>query len=188
MGNASGGWLLWAGRCFDRWDRFAVRCRQALLKSILGACGRDVRLSCGVCFINPDHITIGDGTQIGQNSFLSAGGRIQVGRWCQIANNVIIVTGNHNLNGELYFDNVSHRDIRIGDNVWIASGAILLGGITVGSHAVIGAGAVVTRDVPEYGVAVGVPARVVRQAPRLSAAAEARLAGKSSPALGFEGV
>jgi maltose O-acetyltransferase len=175
-------WMLLAGRWLEKWDRFAVRCRQSLLTTHLAACGRDVLLARGVRILTPNKVTIGDFSQIGENSFLSAGGEIRIGRWCQIANNVILVTGNHNLNGELYYDNVSYKDIRIGDNVWIASGAILVGGVTVGSNAVIGAGSVVTRDVPDYAVAVGVPAHVVRQAPRLSPAAEARLAGRAAPA------
>lgn len=167
--------MLLTGRWLEKWDRFAVRCRQALLATRLAACGKEVLLSRGVRILAPHKVTIGDYSQIGENSFLSAGGEIWIGRWCQIANNVIIVTGNHNLNGELYYDNVSHRNIHIGDNVWIASGVILLGGVTVGSNAVIGAGSVVTRDIPDYGVAMGVPAQVMRQAPRLSPIAEARL-------------
>ena len=53
-------------------------------------------------------------------------------------------------------------DIVIGDDVWVGYGAQVMAGVTIGSHSIIGAGAVVTRDVPEYAVAVGVPARVIK--------------------------
>ncbi|MBQ1497293.1 MAG: hypothetical protein IIZ38_03175 [Sphingomonas sp.] len=56
----------------------------------------------------------------------------------------------------------SGRDIVIGSGCYVGSGAILIGPVTIGDHAMIGAGAVVTADVPPYGFAVGVPARVVR--------------------------
>ena len=181
MNHTPSRWILLAGRCLEKWDRFSTRCRQTLLMNQLAECGKDVLLARGVRILFPQKVTIGDCSQIGENAFLSAGGKIRIGRWCQIANHVIMASGNHNLNGELYYDNVSYKDIHLGDNVWIGSGAILLGGITVGSHAVIGAGAVVTRDIPEYAVAVGVPARVIRQAPPLSPTAEAQLAGNAIP-------
>jgi maltose O-acetyltransferase len=56
----------------------------------------------------------------------------------------------------------SERDIIIGDDVWIGYGAQVLSGIHIGSHAIVGAGAVVTHDIPEYAVVGGVPARVIR--------------------------
>jgi len=55
------------------------------------------------------------------------------------------------------------RPIVIGDDVWIAASAIVLGGVTVGDGAVVGAGAVVTKDIPPYSIALGVPAQVVGQ-------------------------
>ncbi|WP_187266988.1 DapH/DapD/GlmU-related protein [Microbacterium hatanonis] len=54
----------------------------------------------------------------------------------------------------------------IGDDVWLGRGSIVLPGVSIGSGSVVGAGAVVSRDVPEYCVAVGVPARAIRDLPR----------------------
>jgi acetyltransferase-like isoleucine patch superfamily enzyme len=64
------------------------------------------------------------------------------------------------------------REIIIGDDVWIAEGATVLGGVTIGEGAVVAAHAVVTRDVPPRSVAAGNPARVIKQieAPRLEVA------------------
>jgi acetyltransferase-like isoleucine patch superfamily enzyme len=58
------------------------------------------------------------------------------------------------------------KPITIGSDTWLGGGAIVLPGVTIGEHCVVGAGAVVTRDVPPYCVAAGNPARVVRRLPR----------------------
>jgi len=55
-----------------------------------------------------------------------------------------------------------NRGIKIGDDVWIGARAIILSGVSIGSGVIIGAGAVVTKDIPDWAVAVGNPARVIR--------------------------
>ena len=55
----------------------------------------------------------------------------------------------------------SGYDIRIGRGTWIASGAIITGGVTVGDNVIVAAGAVVTKDVPDFSIAAGIPARVI---------------------------
>jgi galactoside O-acetyltransferase len=67
------------------------------------------------------------------------------------------------MNGVKRWDFVSVRPVRIGDKVWIGFGASILKGVNVGEGSVVGAKAVVTRDVPPYTVVAGNPARVVRQ-------------------------
>lgn len=86
-----------------------------------------------------------------------------IGKYCQIANNVIIVTTNHLLDKDLYYKNIENKDIIIGDNVWIGSGAKIMPGVKIGDNSVIGAGAVVTKDVEANVVAGGVPARVIKK-------------------------
>lgn len=86
-----------------------------------------------------------------------------IGKYCQIANNVIIVTTNHLLDKDLYYKNIENKDIIIGDNIWIGSGAKIMPGVKIGDNSVIGAGAVVTKDVEANVVAGGVPARVIKK-------------------------
>ncbi|UUY06275.1 hypothetical protein LRS13_06765 [Svornostia abyssi] len=90
---------------------------------------------------------------------------IAIGADCQIASRVQLLTAEHPV------DPVprragweSARPITIGDNVWLGGGVIVCPGVTIGNDSVIGAGSVVTRDIPPGVVAVGNPARVIRGA------------------------
>jgi acetyltransferase-like isoleucine patch superfamily enzyme len=104
-------------------------------------------------------IRIGNGTYLNRNTELVAALNISIGRDCKIARDVIIMdTDQHSLpNGDL-----ASSPVIIEDRVWIGARAIVLKGVTVGHDAVIGAGSVVTRDIPPYAVAAGVPARILR--------------------------
>jgi acetyltransferase-like isoleucine patch superfamily enzyme len=122
-------------------------------------------------------IEIGDGTYLGSRVVLRAGLGIRLGRYVTVAANVVLSSDpGHPL------DPVARRtqaaplaDLRqlvVEDDVWIAEGATLLGGITVGEGAIVGAHAVVTKDVPPRTVVAGNPARVVKHLdmPRLQSA------------------
>jgi acetyltransferase-like isoleucine patch superfamily enzyme len=113
-------------------------------------------------------VSIGDNTFIGHDAGFSAGKSIVVGSNCFIAGGVQIMDNDgHPLN---YADRAKHlpprmedvKEVRIGDNVWIGGGALILKGVTIGDRAVVGARAVVTRDVPSDTVVAGNPARVIK--------------------------
>ena len=106
-------------------------------------------------------IEIGDHSFINTGSILSARTRITIGNNCQIANGVIIMDND--------FHGVDDREtsptneaIVIGDNVWLATRATVLKGVTIGEGAVVAAGAVVTKDVAPYTLVGGVPAKLIR--------------------------
>lgn len=77
---------------------------------------------------------------------------------------VMLITGNHDYTvlGLERQARVSGKDIHIGEGAWIGSGAIILGGVTIGKHAVVAAGSVVTKDIPDYWIAGGVPAKAIK--------------------------
>ncbi len=112
-------------------------------------------------------IVTGENCWIGVDAVISAGqGGITMGDNVLIAAQAVIVCGNHDFEkidtdtlDQAYFG----RPIRIGDNVWIGAHTVILGGVTIGDHAVIAAGAVVNADVEPYTVVGGVPARVLRR-------------------------
>ena len=108
-------------------------------------------------------LRIGNGTYLNRNTEVVAGQQVTIGRDCKIARDVIIMdTDQHPLPGGA---GLIAQPVTIEDRVWIGARTIVLKGVTIGHDAVIGAGSVVTRSVPAGAVAVGVPAKIVRQAP-----------------------
>ena len=109
----------------------------------------------------------GKNITLGKNVFINSGCRFQdqggitIGDNALIGHNVVIATLNHDMNPETR-GSLIPSPVKIGNRVWIGSGAIILPGVTIGDNAVIGAGSVVTKDVPENAVAVGNPARIVK--------------------------
>lgn len=125
--------------------------------------GKNVIIKDEVMFINPNKISINDNSMIGERSYLRGGGNIVIGKSCQIANNVIIVTTNHLLNTDLYHGNIENKDVIIGDNVWIGSGAKIMPGVKIGNNSIVGAGAVVTKNVEANVLVGGIPAKIIKK-------------------------
>jgi maltose O-acetyltransferase len=113
----------------------------------------------GAQFFNPAGVEIGKGTIVGQNAFLDGRSTLIIGKYVDIASDVMIYNSEHDINSE-FFDAVS-SPVEIGDYVFIGPRVIILPGVKVGKGAVIAAGAVVTKDVPEYTIVGGVPAKII---------------------------
>jgi maltose O-acetyltransferase len=140
-----------------------------LLRDLLGAFGEESVIR------PPFYCDYGSNIRIGNGVFLNFGcvlldvAAIEVGDYTQIGPNVQIYTADHPREAALRRVGFERgKPIRIGRNVWIGGGAILLPGITIGDDAIIGAGSVVTADVPPGATAVGNPARLLP--PRLNSA------------------
>lgn len=116
---------------------------------------------------------IGKGTRINGEILIKGKGNCVIGKYCAIGAGVRIITSNHligqaNLQCHLQRKigarqiDVPKGAVMIGHNVWIGDSVLILSGVKIGDGAVIGAGAVVTRDIPDFAVAVGVPCKPVR--------------------------
>jgi galactoside O-acetyltransferase len=121
------------------------------------------------CYFNADggNISVGDSTAFNHDVHINGacGRNIKIGAYCLIGPGVVMRTASHRISRlDVKIQNQGHDplDIVIGDDCWIGANAVILGGVKIGEGAVIGAGAVVTKDVPALGIAVGVPARVVK--------------------------
>lgn len=106
-------------------------------------------------------VSIGKNTVINWDCLLYTTGGIIIGENVSIGAGVWLVTGTHDMNDPQFID--SYKPIVIGDYAWIGMRATILGGVTIGEGSVITTGAVVTRDVPPYTIAGGVPAKVIKQ-------------------------
>ena len=110
------------------------------------------------------NLFIGYGTYINFNLTLVDDGKITIGNNVLIGPNVSINTVNHPISVSLRKKNYLYtREVKISDYVWIGSNVIILPGVTIGENSVIGAGSVVTHDIPSNVVAVGNPCHVLRK-------------------------
>lgn len=110
-------------------------------------------------------IIIGDGTSIEQCCHIIAANRLEIGRDVTISSFVYITDCEHNINdmsGDIIANPLDISTTKIGDGAFIGIGARIMPGVTIGEHAIIGANAVVTKDVPPYHMVVGVPAKTIK--------------------------
>lgn len=110
----------------------------------------------GISFNN---VKIGNNVVINSNCLMMARGGITLEDDAMLAANVQLLSNNHD---EYDRQVLLCNEITIKKGVWIGAGATILPGVTVGEYAIVGAGAIVTKDVPDYAVVVGSPARVVK--------------------------
>ena len=138
--------------------------RAALLQDFFGGVGENLYLEL------PLRANWGRNTYWGNNCYanfnltLVDDGDIFIGDNVLIAPNVVISTAGHPVDPDLRRKTAQFsKTVRIGNNVWIGANASIMPGVTIGDNSVIGAGSVVTRDIPANVVAVGVPCRVLRE-------------------------
>lgn len=132
--------------------------------------GPGVSLSAGMvpgqkCLTNPV-VSIGDRCLIGKGSGIVGHFSITIGNDVWTGHHVYITDQNHGYESiEIPISQQSQpeRPVVIGDGSWLGFGTVVLPGVTIGKHVVIGANSVVTHDIPDYSVAVGAPAQVVKR-------------------------
>lgn len=137
--------------------------RAEVLRELLGGVGDRVTVKPSLRCDYGTPVTIGAGTFINYDCVMLDVAPIAIGADCQIASRVQLLTAEHPVDpAPRRAGWESARPITIGDNVWLGGGVIVCPGVTIGADSVIGAGSVVTRDVPAGVVAAGSPARVLR--------------------------
>ena len=146
--------------------------RAALCRGMFARCGRNVNMERRAFFRSGRYISIGDNSGIGERTLL--GGEVTIGDNVMMGPEVIVWTRNHAFSRtdipmtEQGF--TEERPVRIGNDVWIGARVIFLPGVSVGRGSIVGAGSIVTRDVPNWAIVAGNPARVIRyrKTPQLS--------------------
>jgi acetyltransferase-like isoleucine patch superfamily enzyme len=109
-------------------------------------------------------VVIGDYTRIGIHNTII--GPVTIGSHVNLAQGITVTALNHNfenINERIDLQGVTIKQVVINDDVWIGANAVILPGVTIGRHAVVAAGAVVTTDVPENTVVGGVPAKMIKR-------------------------
>jgi acetyltransferase-like isoleucine patch superfamily enzyme len=109
-------------------------------------------------------VIIGDYTRIGLHCTII--GPVTIGSHVHLAQGITVTALNHNFtdtNKRIDQQGITTKTVCIGDDVWIGTNAVVLPGVTIGSHVVVAAGAVVTKDVPDNCVVGGVPAKLLKK-------------------------
>ena len=132
-------------------------------KHIFSKCGKHVNVEHGVEFATGDGIEIGDHSGLGVNAWI---GLVTIGKDVMMGPETMIISINHNytdLNIPIRLQgSISPKRVVIDDDVWIGARVIILPGRHIGRGAVIASGSVVTKDVPDYAIVGGNPAKIIR--------------------------
>lgn len=131
----------------------------------------DAYIHPSVNFKKPENIFIGKRTRIQPHVCLwaSENSKILIGDFSGLGPGTMLFSSNHKYEfGKIYIQQPwVEKDIVIGKNVWVGAGCIITAGVTIGEGSVIGAGSVVNKDVPPNSLAVGVPAKIVKDGSKL---------------------
>ncbi len=149
---------------FQPFGRLGRHCRGMACRRLFRYCGQNVNVEQYADFYSGWEVEIGDNSGLGINCRVPF--NIKIGKDVMMGPDVIILGENHQFASlEVPMRTQGYRTflpVQIKDDVWIGARAIILPGITIGTGAIVGAGAVVTKDVPPYAICSGNPARVVR--------------------------
>ena len=138
--------------------------RAMLCRFMFQKCGKNVNVERGAWF--GYNIEIGDNSGIGINSELNTPGGIFIGNNVMMGPDVMIITQNHkhdDITKPMLEQGFERAPVIIEDDVWIGTRVIILPGVKIGRSSIIGAGAVVTKDIPPFSIAGGNPAKVIKK-------------------------
>lgn len=141
------------------------RLRRILIRPLLKRPARKFNFDAGADFGNGCCLELSEHTNIGARFSLSGAGTITFGEHVAMGQECMFITQNHKYLREGY-DGFDVKDIVIGSNVWFGHRVIVLPGVIIGNHTIIGAGAVVTKNVPDYAIVAGNPAKVIKMRTR----------------------
>lgn len=120
---------------------------------------RNSRIHMGARFYQPKGIEIGEDSILGEHIFLDGRSKLKIGNHVDIASEVMIYNSEHDLESDIF--KAREEPVEIGDYVFIGPRVIILPGVKIGKGSVVAAGAVVTKDVPNFAIVGGVPAKII---------------------------
>ncbi len=134
------------------------------MRSTVGSCG--THLTVGGSFKGfGKHVHLGDHVNFNDNVFINGSGEVHIGSYFHTGVNLTIITSNHNFENttSIPYDKVRiHKPVVIKDCVWCGNNVTIIPGVTVGEGAILAAGAVVVKDVPDCAIMGGNPAQLIR--------------------------
>lgn len=150
-------------KVFNSIDENDYEAQLAAARDLLGSTGKNVYIQPNFNCDNGKNIHVGEDFLTNYNVTILDIAPVYIGDYCMIGPNTLITTVGHPMSPRGRREKKAcGRPITIGDDVWIGGNCTILPGVTIGNNVVIGAGAVVTKDIPDNSVAVGIPARVIK--------------------------
>lgn len=166
------------GRLISAFQHFVAWFKRPMMvygykNKVTGKFLKNVRISSSAVILRDDHLNIDDNVWIWHNSIIDATGGITIGKGCQIGANVSIFTHSSSsairLMGEEYIkymtkDRIGYvfKPVEIGEYSFLSTGTAVMPGVRIGKGCVVGSNSVVTKDIPDYSIAVGSPAKVIK--------------------------
>ncbi len=147
----------------NKWHGVNNTVRAMYVRAVCKHVGHSLFVNGGIFLRSPENISIGDHCSLNHNVTLSARGSIDIGDYVHISSNTVINSAGLDYSKSRESRGHIKKKTILENGAWIGSGSIINPGVTVGENAVVGAGSVVTKDVPANTVVVGVPARVIKE-------------------------
>ncbi len=151
------------GNKFNSLPPEAMEERMAMNQELFGSCGKNVWIVPPMKLMIGKYISIGEGCYFNGGTTFIDDWKIEIGRECLFGPNVTLCTTGHPISPAHRMDGMYSFPIKIGNRCWIGANSIIMPGVTIGDNSVIGAGSVVTKDIPENVVAFGSPCHVYRK-------------------------
>ncbi len=139
--------------------------RKGFYKTKMAFCGEGVQIYPYVVIHGPKNVRIGSGSSLNSFVHIWGNGGVTIGDRVMIASHTIITSLTHDYTQVDMTKTYIPKPVTIEDDVWIGSNAIILPGVKIGRGSVIGAGSIVTSDIPPYALAYGIPAKVMKSRP-----------------------
>ena len=152
-------------KIINLWLFGTSRMRASFYKLFFKQVGKSVSIMSGLKIRGPRGISIGNNSGINYGCLLDGSGGLTIGADVMVGQNVSFFSGEHKFKRTdipMRLQGFKYQPVVVKDDVWIGAGAIILPGVSIGRGTIIGAGAVVTKDVPSYAIVGGVPAKVIK--------------------------
>lgn len=149
----------------ELWQRLSIAWSQAFWRWQLGHFGTDSLIYPYVAIHSSRLVFIGNQVNIAEFVHIWGAGRVKIGDNTIIASHTVITSQTHDKYAPIFRDSNIFKPVKIGKNCWIGSHAVILPGVNIGAGSIIGAGTIVTQNIPPRSIAVGVPAKVVENLP-----------------------
>lgn len=140
--------------------------RTWVCRELFADCGKGVNVHRGAAFGSGRAVKVGNYSHLGENVRINGRGGVSLGDNVLMGPDIIIYSGTHNFSSvamPIQKQGMRYAPVVIGNDVWLGARVVILPGVTIGDGCIIGANAVVTKDLPPFSIAVGIPARVIKK-------------------------